>query len=267
MAQPYASLRVVASEVRVKSVVSVPVRDAIVLAAGNGDRFRNGTRRSKLLQPLLGQPLILRTLSTAADAGIRTFHVVTGYQSDAVRAAIARGVPAGTTADFTFNPDWHLENGVSVLAARARLRGRRFAVLMGDHIFEAAVLARLLKLRVGANESILAVDTSDVPPGVAAEATKVRLRGDRITAIGKDLDWHDALDTGLFVCAPALFDALEAARQGGDTTLSGGIRLLAAMGLMRASDVGMASWCDIDTLDDLAAAENLLSGEPEAEIA
>jgi choline kinase len=251
----------------VNSVVSVPVRDAIVLAAGNGDRFQNGTRQSKLLQSLLGQPLILRTLSTAADAGIRTFHVVIGYQADAVRAVVERGVPAGTSVHFTFNPDWHLENGVSVLAARDRLRDRRFALLMGDHVFEAAVLARLLRLRGGENESILAVDARDVPAEIAAEATKVRLRGDRITAIGKDVAPHDALDTGLFVCAPALFEALETSRLAGDTTLSGGIRQLAARGLMRGADVGAASWCDIDTLDDLAAAERLLTGEAEAEIA
>ena len=249
------------------SVASVPVRDAIVLAAGNGDRFQNATRRSKLLQPLLGQPLILRTLTTAADAGIRSFHIVVGYQADAVREVVERGAPPGTSVHFTYNPDWHLENGVSVLTARERLRDRRFALLMGDHVFEPAVLARLLQLSVGDTESILAVDARGVPPEVAAEATKVRLHGDRITAIGKDLTTHDALDTGLFVCAPALFDALELARENGDTTLSGGIRELAARGLMRAADVGGASWCDIDTVDDLAAAESLLSGETEAEIA
>ncbi len=249
------------------SVASVPVRDAIVLAAGNGDRFQNATRRSKLLQPLLGQPLILRTLATAADAGIRSFHVVIGYQADAVREVVERGAPAGTSLHFTFNPDWHLENGVSVLAARPRLRSRRFALLMGDHVFEPGVLARLLQLQVGQDESVLGVDARAVAPEVAAEATKVRLDGDRITAIGKDLTSHDALDTGLFVCAPALFDALDVARRGGDTTLSGGIRQLAARGLMRAADVGAASWCDIDTLDDLAAAESLLSGEVEPEIA
>lgn len=249
------------------SVTSVPVRDAIVLAAGNGDRFQNATRRSKLLQPLLGQPLILRTLATAADAGIRSFHVVIGYQADAVREVVERGAPAGTTLHFTFNPDWHLENGVSVLAARERLRSRRFALLMGDHVFEPGVLARLLQLQVGPDESVLAVDARAVAPEVAAEATKVRVNGDRITAIGKDLTSHDALDTGLFVCAPALFDALEVARRAGDTTLSGGIRQLAALGLMRAADVGAASWCDIDTLDDLVAAESLLAGEVEPEIA
>jgi len=243
------------------SVTSVPVRDAIVLAAGNGDRFQNATRRSKLLQPLLGQPLILRTLATAADAGIRSFHVVIGYQADAVREVVERGAPAGTTLHFTFNPDWHLENGVSVLAARERLRSRRFALLMGDHVFEPGVLARLLQLQVGPDESVLAVDARTVAPEVAAEATKVRVNGDRITAIGKDLTSHDALDTGLFVCAPALFDALEVARRAGDTTLSGGIRQLAARGLMHGVEIGGAAWCDIDTRADLAAAEALLGAE------
>lgn len=247
----------------------VPVQDAVVLAAGNGDRFQNGTRRSKLLQPVLGRPLILRTLQTAAEAGITAFHVVLGYQADTIRAVVARGVPRGTTVHFTSNPDWHLENGVSVLAARHRLQDRRFALLMGDHLFEAAVLSRLLDMRVPAHESLLAIDAGSVDPGVAAEATKVRLDGDRITAIGKTIDPYDALDTGLFVCAPAVFRALDLARAEGDTTLSGGIRQLAARGLMRGVEVGPASWCDIDTIEDLAAAETLLATatQPEPEVA
>ena len=89
--------------------------------------------------------------------------------------------------------------------------------------------------------------------------------GDRITAIGKELGTYDALDTGLFVCSPALFGALDAAREAGDTTLSGGIRVLASRGLMRGADVGAARWCDIDTLDDLATAETLLATRPEPE--
>lgn len=243
----------------------VPVRDAVVLAAGNGDRFQNGTRQSKLLQPVLGRPLILRTLATAADAGITAFHIVVGYQADTVQAVIERGAPRGCALHFTHNPNWHLENGVSVLTVRERLRDRRFALLMGDHLFEARVLTRLLETAVAPNESLLAIDAGPVHPEIAAEATKVRLNGDRITAIGKDLNSYDALDTGLFVCAPALFPALEIARLGGDTTLSGGIRQLAARGLMRGVGVGAATWCDIDTLQDLAAAEVLLTAHPQPE--
>jgi choline kinase len=258
--------------------------DALVLAAGNGDRFHNGTRQSKLLQPLLGQPLILRTLETARDAGVRSVEVVLGYQADALRAVIERGAPHGVSIRFSTNPHWHLENGVSVLAAR-HVRGRRFALLMGDHVFEARVLNRLFTTRAADDESLLAVDRRPAAAAVAAEATKVRLEGAngaeraaksersgvslagcrgprhstmRITAIGKDLGAYDALDTGLFVCAPPLFEALETSRAAGDTTLSGGIRRLAARGLMRAVDIGEADWYDIDTKADLETAESLL---------
>jgi 1L-myo-inositol 1-phosphate cytidylyltransferase len=251
----------------VNSSSCVPVRDAVVLAAGNGDRFKNDTRQSKLLEPVLGRPLILRTLATAAAAGISSFHIVVGYQADKLRAVVERGAPRGTAVHFTHNADWHLENGVSVLAVRERLRDRRFALLMGDHLFEPSVLSRLLQMTVGADESVLAIDARPAPPDVAAEATKVRMSGDRITAIGKGLGTYDALDTGLFVCAPALFAALDIARQGGDTTLSGGIRQLAARGLMRGADVGGATWYDIDTLADLATAETLLASVPEWEVA
>jgi 1L-myo-inositol 1-phosphate cytidylyltransferase len=251
----------------VTSRASVPVRDAVVLAAGNGDRFQNGSRQSKLLQPVLGQPLIVRTMETAALAGISTFHIVVGYQAETLRHVVTAAAPRGTVVHVIYNPDWHLENGVSALAARESIRDRRFALLMGDHLFESATLSRLLGARVRPDESILGTDARPVPADVAAEATKVRIAGDRITAIGKNLTTYDALDTGVFVCAPALFAALDVARQAGDTRLSGGIRELARRRLMLALDIGASTWCDIDTLADLQAAENLLAAEPECEVA
>jgi len=250
----------------VQSIPKGAVRQALVLAAGNGDRFKNRTRESKLLEPVLGRPLILRTIETAREAGIRVFEIVVGYHADRVREAIERHAPRDLTLHFTYNQDWHLENGVSVLAARTRLRSR-FALLMGDHLFAARTLGQLLLARVNPDESLLAVDSRPTTPEIAAEATKVRLSGSRVVAIGKALTEYDALDTGLFVCAPALFDALEAARANGDTTLSGGIRILAGRGLMRSFDVGDATWCDIDTIEDLHSAESLLDGAVGAEAA
>ena len=91
----------------------------------------------------------------------------------------------------------------------------------------------------------------------------MRISASRITAIGKDLTAYDALDTGMFVCAPSLFAAIDAARAAGDTTLSGGIRRLAARRLMRAVDIGDADWYDIDTMDDLQHAESLLAERAE----
>jgi choline kinase len=245
----------------VSDVPVVPVRTALVLAAGNGDRFHTGRRQSKLLEPIFGQPLILRTLQNARDAGITRAELVLGYEADSLRRVIERDAPDGLEVHFSYNAEWHLENGVSVLAARDRLRVSRFALLMGDHVFKAPMLTRLLREPIEAGESALAVDSRPVPPEVAEEATKVGLSGSRIVAIGKDLAVFDALDTGLFVCAPSLFDALVESRDAGDTTLSGGIRRLAVRGLMRGVDVGDAVWHDIDTRADLEAAAALLGAE------
>jgi len=232
--------------------------NAIVLAAGNGDRFADPQHRSKLLHPFLGQPLLLRTLNSARDAGITHAVLVLGYQADAVRALVEQHLPDGLQVTFTYNPNWHDENGVSVLAARPAAGADRFALLMGDHVFEPATLARLLTFPLKEGESVLAVDTRESDPRIAAEATKVRREGSHVVEIGKDVENYDALDTGMFVCSPNLFEALEHARAQGEATLSGGVRQLAMQRRMRAANIGDAVWRDIDTPADLEAAESVI---------
>jgi hypothetical protein len=57
-----------------------------------------------------------------------------------------------------------------VLAARGRLPSR-FAVLMGDHLFEARGLLKLLRARTRDGQSLLAVDPRPTTRAIAAEAT------------------------------------------------------------------------------------------------
>jgi 1L-myo-inositol 1-phosphate cytidylyltransferase len=234
-------------------------REAIVLAAGNGDRFRGGSSQSKLLTPVVGTPLLIRTLESAWQAGITDAHVVLGYDADSVRSLALSQAPDALRLHFHLNHDWHRENGLSVLAARPCFGGQPFAVMMGDHIFEPRVLRRLLESPREPGEALLGIDRQERDPEFVAEATKVRLRGERVMAIGKTLDVYDALDTGLFVCDASLFEGLEASCADGDSTLSGGVRRLATRGLVRGVDIGDAVWCDIDTVDDLTVAEEVLS--------
>ena len=235
----------------------------MILAAGNGDRFNNGDHHSKLLHPIAGEPLIVRTVQTAAAAGVSSFCIVVGFEADRVRAAVEAEQPQGTSLHFVYNPQWHLENGLSALAARDFCGAERFALLMGDHLFDSTVLRRLLQLEVSSSDSVLAVDSMPADPAAAAEATRVRMSEGRITAIGKDVNPWDALDTGMFVFAPSLFDALEEAREAGQTTLSAGVQRLAGRGFVIGEDVAGASWCDVDTIADLNAAERRLRTERE----
>jgi bifunctional UDP-N-acetylglucosamine pyrophosphorylase / glucosamine-1-phosphate N-acetyltransferase len=60
---------------------------AIVLAAGKGTRMCSP--RSKLLHPLLGEPLVAFPLRALHDAGVRRFVIVVGHEADDVKKAIA----------------------------------------------------------------------------------------------------------------------------------------------------------------------------------
>jgi 1L-myo-inositol 1-phosphate cytidylyltransferase len=242
--------------------MSSPVFHAIVLAAGNGDRFRGRSRHSKLTTPIGGTPLLIRTLSSARQAGICDAHLVLGYDADYVRALATAQAPAGLRLHFYLNQNWHQENGLSVLQARAGLEDRTFALMMGDHIFEPRALELLARAPRRAGEVLLGVDRRTTQPEIVEEATKVRIENGRVLAIGKKVEPFDALDTGLFVCDSALFGALSESCAGGDTTLSAGIARLAARGMVRGIDIGAARWCDVDTLDDLSMAEELTQFAP-----
>jgi len=60
---------------------------AIVLAAGKGTRMRSS--RSKLLHPILGEPLVSYPLHALYQAGIRHFVVVVGYLSEDVSRSLS----------------------------------------------------------------------------------------------------------------------------------------------------------------------------------
>ena len=59
------------------------------------------------------------------------------------------------------------------------------------------------------------------------DATKVRRCGDRIVEIGKEIEEYDAIDTGMFLCTPTLFEDLDRSSKDGDCSLSDGMRRLA----------------------------------------
>ena len=91
---------------------------------------------------------------------------------------------------------------------------------MADHLFEPATARRLLRQQLAPREVILAVDPKVDCIFDIDDATKVRRVGDRIVDIGKEIAYYDALDTGMFLCSPALFDDLESASKDGNCSLS-----------------------------------------------
>ena len=177
-----------------------------------------------------------------------------GYRADLIRHWVESRWNGRASFTFVENQDYHKQNGVSALKARNSIYGN-FLLLMADHLFEPKTARRLLRQRLGPREVILAVDPKVDRIFDIDDATKVRRAGDRIVDIGKEIAHYDALDTGMFLCSPALFDDLEAASKDGNCSLSDGMLRLAYDRRLRAMEIGDAQWHDMDTPEALAYAD------------
>lgn len=233
------------------------VRECLILAAGNGSRIASVSGGApKPLVPLHGAPLLEHVMMSAQEAGINRFVIVAGYRADLIRRWISAGPLDGISVTLVENPDYHKANGVSALAAKEELH-KPFLLLMADHIFEPRTAKALLQQPIEDDEVILAVDSKVDRVFDLDDATKVRRDGNYIIEIGKDLPRYDALDTGMFLCSPALFTRLEAAKKNGNCSLSDGMSKLGRERKLKAFDIGDGHWQDVDSPQALAHAEEI----------
>jgi choline kinase len=159
---------------------------------------------------------------------------------------------------FVVNERYDLKNGLSVLAA-AEFVGDSFLLTMSDHVFGDEVMRRAGGHTPPENGASLVVDYRLDTIFDMDDATKVKERNGLIVEIGKDLHDFDCVDTGLFICTPALMTALrQAVDTSGDVSLSQGVEHLARAGRMSVVDIGDGFWQDIDTPAMLEHAERML---------
>jgi CDP-L-myo-inositol myo-inositolphosphotransferase len=204
--------------------------------------------------------LIERAIRSALEAGVDDFYVVTGYRGEQLRIfldGLARDLRVPITT--IFNKAWEKENGLSVLKARKYLKGN-FLLLMADHLFDPVIARQLIELPLNDGEVALGVDMNTHNSLVdMMDVTRVMTEGRKILRIGKDLIDLNGFDTGIFMCTPALFDALERSQKElGDATLSGAIRVLAMEGRAIAVGTNRLFWIDVDDPAAFKRAENVL---------
>jgi 1L-myo-inositol 1-phosphate cytidylyltransferase / CDP-L-myo-inositol myo-inositolphosphotransferase len=231
---------------------------AVIIAAGCGSRLQ-GDGMLNCPKPLVqvgGLALLERTILTFEKAGVSEFLVVIGYRGEEIRRRITeKKLPV--TIEWIENSEWEKQNGLSVLAADGRVQGP-FLLTMSDHLLSVETVRRLLHTPISEGEVILVVDRDVRAVPDSEDATKVCVQGHHVVAIGKDLGDYNGIDTGLFLCTPALFAALRRSQIHGDCSLSDGIRNLAERELVRILDIEGDFWLDVDTKETLALADKLL---------
>lgn len=230
----------------------------VILAAGDGTRLAPLTLHCpKPLVHVSGRPLLDHTLDAFVAAGVRDLILVVGYKAEEIYTWVRDGARYGAHVSYVYNPDYERENALSVKSARGAVGAGLFILSMADNMISQNILQTLLAR--GRWTDTLCVDRHAHRAPQLNDATRVWVNqeGD-ITRIGKGLSRWNAVDTGVFLLTPKVFDAIDALQCAGndDPTLSQSIRWLIEFGAgLRACDVSGLWWTDIDTLEDLENVE------------
>lgn len=231
--------------------------EALIIAAGRGSRLSR-FYSPKPLTPILGLALIERIILTGKIAGVHEFKIVVGYEADKIRKELGNGKKYGVSIQYIDNPDWEKGNGVSVLKAKEYFHGQ-FLLLMSDHLFDENIINKLICHEMDSDHCALCIDkTISSDYFDLDDVTKVQTVAGKAESIGKSLDKFNAIDTGVFLCTPAIFEALEKSVAQGQFSLSAGNQILAREGRLETVDVSGCFWVDVDNEKALKKAKKTL---------
>jgi len=233
----------------------------VIVAAGLGQRLLPLTRYCP--KPLLSvrrRPLIDYTIEAFARAGFEEVGVVLGYNGDVLRQYLENSTRYGIAVYCFHNGQYLYGNATSVHAAQAFVGREPFVLTMADHLISARILSTLLASPCTTH--VLCVDRQIRGGPALHDATKVWLdEHGRVQRIGKELKrWH-AVDVGVFLFQPRVFNYLSDLLQSSDGqySITCLVRRMIAYGDdLYTCDVSGAFWLDVDTQDDLIYARRVL---------
>lgn len=240
---------------------------AVILAAGCATRLHPYSDDTpKTLLPVGGVPILRRAITNLMRAGCDQFVIATGYLEQRVRDAVASWFP-GLDVEYVTNPAFRTtNNAASLLLVREHVEREAFILLDGDVVFDVAVIEELIER----GPDCLAVRSVGE---LGLEEVKVTADvHDRVLAIGKHVPVRGAMgeSVGIELFSPAssarLFEILE------QRVTEQGLRheyyeaafqqLLDEGGTLYGVDIGSMYASEIDTIEDLVAANERLAQRP-----
>lgn len=222
---------------------------ALVLAAGEGSRLRDCAESKPLFQ-VAGMSLIGRVLRGLKEAGVQEVWIAIGYKGDMIREKIGDNY-ADLEIHYIEVDDWKKGNLYPLLAAEGVFK-QNFLLCMSDHVFDPEIPQKLFNSKFD-TAVVLAVEK------VPEDYTKVLEKDGLILDIGKKFNQSNvAIDTGLFLCSPKIFEYARQAAGRGMSELSDCIRIAGQNGDAQVVDVTGHFWVDVDTKDDFQRAKRLI---------
>ena len=240
---------------------------AVILAAGCATRLRPYSDDTpKTLLPVGGVPILRRTITSLLRVGFDQFVIGTGYLEHMVRDAVATWFP-GLDVTFVTNADFRTTNNAfSLLLMREHVETDGFILLDGDVVFDLGVIEELVER----GPDCLAVRSVGE---IGLEEVKVTADNeDRVLAIGKHVPVRSAMGESvgieLFSAASSkrLFAALHSRVREqnlvNEYSEASFQQIVDAGTTLYGVDIGSMYASEIDTIDDLRAANARLAQRP-----
>lgn len=226
---------------------------AVILAAGGGSRL-NGLSDfvHKSQVSFGGRSLLQYQLDVLERMGIHDVCVVTGYNSDAVRAN------AGNRASFIHNERWAVTNSLYSLSLCRWWVKHPLVVMNCDVLMHPEVVAKVIATAREYGNGF----AYDSDSGTHDEHMKVVLDGDRLVAMRKGLgpDMSDGENVGVLAfsheAAMTLFDESEAIfqLQGEGVWMATAVERMAQYQPLHGVDISGLPWVEIDYPEDYTEA-------------
>jgi choline kinase len=240
---------------------------AVILAAGCATRLRpHSDDTPKTLLPVGGVPILRRTITSLMRCGFDQFVIGTGYFEHMVRDSVEDWFP-GLDVTYVLNKDFRTTNNAySLLLCRPHVEGHGFMLLDGDVVFDLDVVEEM----VSRGPDCLAVRSVGE---IGLEEVKVMAdKEDRVLSIGKHVPVRSAMGESvgieLFSAASSrrLFGALHqrVTEQGlvNEWYEAAFQQIIDEGSTLYGVDIGSMYATEIDTIEDLVAANAWLAQRP-----
>ncbi len=231
----------------------------LIIADGPENRLST-LGNSKPFIPVVGLSIIERVILTAKEAGLTDFFVVTGYNGEEVRPFLGRfSLSRSINITCIPNEEWEKGYATSILKAKD-LIDENFILLRENHIFDELILVKLKNEKINDDEVVLAIDRNIKKKELEEvnNVNKVFVEESRILKIGKNIKEYNAHDTGISLCSPAIFSAIEESLSQGNDSLSGAVGIMVEKEKVKTIDIENAYWIEMNTKKDCRKASKLL---------
>lgn len=222
---------------------------AIILAAGQGQRLRDRQGRPKCLREVGGLPLVHHQIRALNGAGVDDVSIVVGYQQEKIRYAV------GSAARYVVNPRYAETNSMYSFMLAGHTIHDDLIVMNSDLFFHPGLVHRLLE----PGDDALLYDSGS---GEEDEQMKVRVAGDRLVEMSKVMCSDRVSGENVGILSLSLTTAQQAI-EAASTIAAGGcerawlasaINQIAPTHPIRCVDVAGSPWVEIDFPEDLERA-------------